>query len=455
MVPPHDTKPDYRQDFYFDSSPTWAIPYVEEGPHASSPFADACKERSSGLTFFPSGATTSEPYRKLENPTSKSHVDELAKYMEFLSFLKERRDETPVIKLPIPISSSAAAHGVVGEPAKISSGGRRSSNARTSIDGRQGPRAQRLREEAWTCSGCHKDLGRMLLRDPASAPATPYRSLFLCTECCPSSTDDVKDSDSEGDKPGDGAGSGGVKASYFNSWSSRLDREMSQPIPLRPTAGRVKLKKKRREMDSMTSPCDVCTRIIASGTISAIDRDDAPPELLVEFVCASCYDRYQRCTDCGSRFSPRVGTGKWRVKELFADGKRSCSLPHRTFILEDTTYDTWRVSDLPHGSEEFEAFLHEAHKALVAACMSVIAIPDTMESESSLCIDFRTAAIVTNDIHHAHTTLLKEDVEEELGHRRFLALRWQNPNKSARDHLFAPQSQDVDTIAKERPKQLF
>ncbi|SCZ91350.1 BZ3500_MvSof-1268-A1-R1_Chr1-2g01352 [Microbotryum saponariae] len=196
------------------------------------------------------------------------------------------------------------------------------------------------------------------------------------------------------------------------------------------------MRRRHTELGSRLSrPGDVCTRIIASGTISALDCDETPPELLIEFVCASCYDRYRRCTDCGSRFSPRVGTGKWRLKELFADGKRSCSLPHRPLVLEDTTCDTWC--------------------GLVTSFMAVGAIPDTMESDSPLRVDFRTAAMVSNDVNSVLTSLVTQDIEAELGIRRYIGIRWHNPGKQERGRSFVLQSQDPDVIARERPQCLM
>ncbi|SCV74772.1 BQ2448_7801 [Microbotryum intermedium] len=461
---PFDGKHDTGRSSTFDRSHPWASlsnkslssEAFRDGSHSTHGQDETTSGQTSAAASSPSAPADAnvEPTEDQVKSQASQSVDLLTKSLDLLSFLKEQRAATPVIKLPIPIASSAEAQGVVGE----SSSGPlpRSSHAATrgsgpiTIDGRQMSRSQRVREDPWVCSGCQTDLGWLLLRDPASAEATSYRALFLCNECNliadeqeSSNPDDVK-SKSE--------------ANYYNSFTMKLEEEAGHSLPAPRRHGgldRIRLRKKRKEMDDWSASCDVCARIMAWGNVSSIDRDEAPPDLLVEFVCASCYDRYRRCTDCGSRFTPRVGSGKWRLKELFADGKRSCSLPHRPLVLEDTTCDTWRVSHLPHGSEEFEALLHETHKALVATTMSVAAIPDTMESDSPLCVDFRSAAMVCNDVNSILTSLMTQDIEEELGIRRYLAIRWHNPSKQERGDSFVLQSQDPDVIARERPERLM
>ncbi|SCZ96082.1 BZ3500_MvSof-1268-A1-R1_Chr8-1g09992 [Microbotryum saponariae] len=427
----------------------------------NSPSTIGRDDFSSGQTSV-AAASPSAPFDAMAEPlkdqvkskTTQS-VDLLAMSLDLLSFLKEHRPAFPVIKLPIPIASSSEAQGVVGE-ALSGHIGRASSNATsrgaaaTTVDGWQISRSQRARTDPWVCSGCHRDLGWLLLRGPASAEATSYRAVFLCNDCSPIAK--------EPERSHSGHVENMSEPSYYNSFTRFVEEESGHPLPEpRPHAGpdRVRPRKKRKEMEDSSAACDVCTRIIASGSISAIDRDEAPPDLLVEFICASCHDRYRRCTDCGSRFTPRVGTGKWRLKELFADGVKSCSIPHRPLVLEDTTCDTWRLSDLPHGSDEFAAFLHETHKALVGAVMVVIAIPDTMESDAPFCVDFRTAAMVCNDLHSILSSLVTQDIEEELGIRRYLALRWHNPSKQERSNTFVLQPQDPDVIAQERPERLM
>ena len=44
----------------------------------------------------------------------------------------------------------------------------------------------------------------------------------------------------------------------------------------------------------------------------------------------------------------RLGTGKWRSKELFKDGKRTCALRHqRLGAFPEMEYQVWKNTDIP------------------------------------------------------------------------------------------------------------
>ena len=39
-----------------------------------------------------------------------------------------------------------------------------------------------------------------------------------------------------------------------------------------------------------------------------------------------------RCTDCGGGGGPRLNVGKWRLKEVFPPGRKTCSLSHSRYV---------------------------------------------------------------------------------------------------------------------------
>jgi transcription elongation factor Elf1 len=102
-------------------------------------------------------------------------------------------------------------------------------------------------------------------------------------------------------------------------------------------------KKERRQF------CDVCQRLIGSGWIrGGREKDKRSVQGMAEIVCSSCDARYQRyvviferksgpadvyrCTDCGGGGGSRLNVGKWRLKEVFPPGRKTCSLSHSRYV---------------------------------------------------------------------------------------------------------------------------
>lgn len=58
-------------------------------------------------------------------------------------------------------------------------------------------------------------------------------------------------------------------------------------------------------------------------------------------------------SDCGGGGGVRLGTGKWRSKELFKDGKKTCSLRHqRLGAFPEMEYQVWKNMDIPRDELE-------------------------------------------------------------------------------------------------------
>ncbi|KAJ3150393.1 hypothetical protein HDU89_003173 [Geranomyces variabilis] len=101
---------------------------------------------------------------------------------------------------------------------------------------------------------------------------------------------------------------------------------------------------KKRLHDELDIDCEVCKRRIGSGGFK-FEGDDAVARVggggkicgddivgaaavnfRAEILCASCKSKYRLCTECGG--GGRFRTGKYRPVELFAEGRRTCSLSH-------------------------------------------------------------------------------------------------------------------------------
>ncbi|KAI8898233.1 hypothetical protein BC833DRAFT_620491 [Globomyces pollinis-pini] len=98
-------------------------------------------------------------------------------------------------------------------------------------------------------------------------------------------------------------------------------------------------KRKRREIK--TIDCEVCHCRIGNGGLSS---KLVSSDIKVEFVCTNCGIKYMFCSECGGGGKQR--TGKWRPKELFEQGRRTCSLPHIRVGTAELHYKVVRAQDL-------------------------------------------------------------------------------------------------------------
>ncbi len=85
-----------------------------------------------------------------------------------------------------------------------------------------------------------------------------------------------------------------------------------------------------------------------------------------------------RCTDCGGGGGPRVGIGKWRLKQVFLPGRKTCSLSHN------------RVGDRPKEigvhcpqidftPDQLKEVLSRCHALWTEKTLSRLAVPEMLE----------------------------------------------------------------------------
>ncbi|KAJ3016358.1 hypothetical protein HKX48_004077 [Thoreauomyces humboldtii] len=98
--------------------------------------------------------------------------------------------------------------------------------------------------------------------------------------------------------------------------------------------------------------------VVALAAESASVTEDEPLEyhegnydalqtsLDLEAVCAPCWKKYGFCTECGGGGTYR--TGKYRPRELFQPGRRTCSLPHVRGGSKaiQYKYEAWEVDSM-------------------------------------------------------------------------------------------------------------
>ncbi|KAL7421042.1 hypothetical protein Q5752_003926 [Cryptotrichosporon argae] len=158
-------------------------------------------------------------------------------------------------------------------------------------------------EHAAVCTTCSASIAKVLLRAPKASFPSPIVVQIRCPDCTgvhqPPSIDP--------------SSTGGTQVG-----SQETRKRMRAAMEDQDLMGD---EKQRRCF------CDVCHRIVGSGWVSG-GPDEENLAYMAEIVCVSCDGKYQRCTDCGGGGGPRVGIGKWRLKQVFHPGRKTCSLSH-------------------------------------------------------------------------------------------------------------------------------
>ncbi|KAJ3191319.1 hypothetical protein HK101_007880 [Irineochytrium annulatum] len=154
------------------------------------------------------------------------------------------------------------------------------------------------------CKVCGVHLATVKLYGPPRSFIKPFTADLTCVACC--------------------------MASGGSDVISAMERMMSSGYKRRP---------KRRANEERPTECNLCRKLIGVGGVrmvvdavptsggAAVDARDmrcwVEPDFDVEFYCKDCLAAFRFCTSCGAKKS-----GKWRPKELFKEGRKTCYLPH-------------------------------------------------------------------------------------------------------------------------------
>ncbi|GAA5976773.1 hypothetical protein JCM11641_000867 [Rhodosporidiobolus odoratus] len=265
------------------------------------------------------------------------------------------------------------------------------------------------------CVVCKKSLARLILRGKQHEINVPHAAVFTCLSCVEPSTSP------SGESPGS---------------------EAAPPPPASTSKGKGKVpsfRKKNKRLDERSSltSCDCCLNDIAVGGVLPTPVDAPPPgvsiKFTVEVVCSSCDDKYRRCTDCGGGGGTRAGTGKWRSKELFLAGRKTCCLNHqRLGSFVDMSYDIYNVRDIP--ADEVSDVSERCRRIFSNQMLSAICIPEILEQDGAIYKTYAKAQERAHQGWKGFEGLIRDDIEDETSMRRYLGLRTCMPNlrKSAK-----------------------
>ncbi|KAI8807781.1 hypothetical protein BJ742DRAFT_810760 [Cladochytrium replicatum] len=221
---------------------------------------------------------------------------------------------------------------------------------------------RKTHEEPVHCSSCQERIAVVYLRGTQKAFENGYAVDILCEQCVQSGgvtnvMSAVSASSSTNTRKRNREtpsvdcevckrhlGSGGVR--------KRPISPVANPIPLNQTAS-------SSQHSASSSPSN-------SNTLWE------EPEFGIEFICTSCADKYLFCSECGG--GGRNRTGKWRPKELFEKGRKTCSLPH--IRIGDATVN-YRVLEVPR--ELTDVVLRGLQDVFFDMALSLYAIPALIE----------------------------------------------------------------------------
>ncbi|GAA5835262.1 hypothetical protein JCM11251_006663 [Rhodosporidiobolus azoricus] len=266
------------------------------------------------------------------------------------------------------------------------------------------------------CVRCSKPIGRLILRGKAHELNVPHGAVFTCATCNAA----VEASPSSLGSPPSDSSSQQAAAS-----TSKLKAKKEKT----PT---YRKKNKRLDDRSSLTACDVCLRDIAIGGVLPTPVDNPPPgariDFMIEVVCVSCDSKYRRCTDCGGGGGTRAGTGKWRCKELFLDGRKTCSLSHqRLGAFPDMNYEVWNIRDIP--ADEVDDLSKRCERIFRNQMLAGICIPEVLEQDGAIYTSFEVADVRARMGWKGFDPMMRNDIEHTDSIRRYLALRTCTPNR--------------------------
>lgn len=176
--------------------------------------------------------------------------------------------------------------------------------------------------------------------------------------------------------------------------------------------------------------CDVCGYICGVGTVRCTVEHPGESLFTVEVVCARCDALFQCCSDCGGG-GGRLTPGRWRSKELFPDGRKTCRLSHaRNPALGEVSINVLPVALIP--ADELENLERQCRAIYFNTRLAVIARPEYLIDGDGLARSYAEAERVTIDHWNLFSALLQTQPPPESNIRRYLTMMYSTPRKRHR-----------------------
>ncbi|THH14473.1 hypothetical protein EW146_g5860 [Bondarzewia mesenterica] len=229
-----------------------------------------------------------------------------------------------------------------------------------------------IQDKNVNCTQCGVLMAKMMLRGSKEELNVPYDMVYRCLECEPS-------------------------------------------IPSTST------RKRTSEMEDTNAPaiCDVCSHMKGHGGFVAKERSTI--SFTAEMICLSCTEKYKRCTNCGGT-SARGVIGKWRCKELFSGGRKTCSLSHARLGTRDMELAVWEIPADLQNTKELPFILECCEQMWREHVLSRLAVPELLEHQDELRT-FRDIESKILRIGFPGQELFTQPPRSP-NHRRFVSFNW-------------------------------
>ncbi|KAM0747235.1 hypothetical protein T439DRAFT_97332 [Meredithblackwellia eburnea MCA 4105] len=232
--------------------------------------------------------------------------------------------------------------------------------------------------------------------------------------------------------------------SYEDTISAAVDRlkglDISHEKEPEPTPSLPPPKSLGKVPNALT--CDVCSRQVGSGRVSF----PLPPSqrFTMEVVCIGCFTKYKACTDCGGG-GGRLTPGRWRSKELFPEGRKTCQLSHvRTPAVSERTFRVYSLHDL--SADKVEKIVAACRVLFFNARLGTLARPEMLERGDGLVKSFREAERTTVDAWSLLSPCVTEDIEAARGIRRYFGIQYALPRPRTKAAANDPVNQEPQPI---------
>ncbi|SCZ88363.1 BZ3500_MvSof-1268-A1-R1_Chr10-2g02932 [Microbotryum saponariae] len=309
----------------------------------------------------------------------------------------------------------------------------------TNGDGTSRLSKARQAEVPATCQTCDKSIANLMLRgkDVEFAPQVEFK----CLACLLSKVDEPlaetfisvnsQSTTPSGTPPAQTTVGKSTpveaKITYADTMSAEIDRMEGREVAAVVIEPSVEVGRNLPpHIKKQAFTCDICDRIIGAGQITSATLQTLP-SFTVEVLCLNCIAKYKPCSDCGGG-GGRLTPGRWRCKELFPAGRRTCQLSHaRNPPLSDMEFETLSIVDIhPDKLDQLEA---RCRLVYFDTRLRSTARPEVLETGDSLALTFREAENQCIDQWNLLSSLLREDIEESRLIRRYVALHSATPHR--------------------------
>ncbi|SCV73731.1 BQ2448_6161 [Microbotryum intermedium] len=305
-------------------------------------------------------------------------------------------------------------------------------------DGTSRPMKAKQAEVSATCQNCETSIAKLMLRgkDVEFAPQVEFKCLacLLCevdkrtaeTEISVNGQSTARSGPSTQMAVGN-SGQAETKVTYADTMSAEIDRMEGRDVAAVVIDPPVEVSRNLpAHIKKQAFTCDICDRMIGAGQITSATMQTLP-SFTVEVLCLNCIAKYKPCSDCGGG-GGRLTPGRWRCKELFPAGRRTCQLSHaRNPPLFDMKFETLSIVDIhPDKLDQLEA---RCRLVYFDTRLRSTARPEVLETGDSLALTFQEAENQCIDQWNLLSSLLREDIEESRLIRRYVALHSATPHR--------------------------